>query len=388
MSEKVYKHSMFLMLILFLGLIGIMHIVIPDRTFSESENRVLEKRPQFSIKNLLNGKYTERFEKYISDQFPGRDLWIGIKSDAERAIGKKENNGVILGEDGYLFQKFDPPNKKDMDTKLQSINTLASTLQDSNTYFMLVPNSIKILEEKLPAHIPLEDQKIYIDQIQNSIGEEIKFVDVYDALYAKKDEYIYYKTDHHWTSHGAYYAYRALAQAMEFIPLDLEDFDIKTVSDSFYGTLYSKSGFRRIEADTIEIYTPKAPGEYVVEYVEEGITADSLYNMDNLKKKDKYTIFLDGNHPEVRIMTSAGSNRKLLIIKDSYAHSIIPFLACHFDEIYMIDPRYYSGDIKALALEKQVTDILVLYNAATFFELGQGLIPCTSSITHLPFQFP
>lgn len=375
MSEKVYKHSMFLMLILFLGLIGIMHIVIPDRTFSESENRVLEKRPQFSIKNLLNGKYTERFEKYISDQFPGRDLWIGIKSDAERAIGKKENNGVILGEDGYLFQKFDPPNKKDMDTKLQSINTLASTLQDSNTYFMLVPNSIKILEEKLPAHIPLEDQKIYIDQIQNSIGEEIKFVDVYDALYAKKDEYIYYKTDHHWTSHGAYYAYRALAQAMEFIPLDLEDFDIKTVSDSFYGTLYSKSGFRRIEADTIEIYTPKAPGEYVVEYVEEGITADSLYNMDNLKKKDKYTIFLDGNHPEVRIMTSAGSNRKLLIIKDSYAHSIIPFLACHFDEIYMIDPRYYSGDIKALALEKQVTDILVLYNAATFFELGQGLIP-------------
>ena len=375
MSEKIYKYSMFLILTLFLGLIGIMHITMPDRTFSESENRVLEQRPQFSIKNLLSGKYTERFEKYISDQFPGRDLWIGIKSDAERAIGKKENNGVILGKDGYLFQKFDTPNKDDMEAKLESLNSLASSLKNIDSYFMLVPNSIKILEEKLPAHIPIEDQKRYIDRIQNSIVNEINFVDVYEALYAKKDEYIFYKTDHHWTSHGAYYAYRTLAQAMGFTPLDLGDFDIITVTDSFYGTLYSKSGFRRIEPDSIEIYIPKTPGEYTVEYVEEGITNDSLYNMDNLKKKDKYTIFLDGNHPEVRITTSAGSNRKLLMIKDSYAHSIVPFLACHFDEIYMIDPRYYSGDIKAIALENSITDILVLYNAATFFELGQGLIP-------------
>lgn len=366
---------MFLILTLFLGLIGIMHITMPDRTFSESENRVLEQRPQFSIKNLLNGKYTERFEKYISDQFPGRDLWIGIKSDAERAIGKKENNGVILGKDGYLFQKFDTPNKDDMEAKLESLNSLASSLKNIDSYFMLVPNSIKILEEKLPAHIPIEDQKRYIDRIQNSIVNEINFVDVYEALYAKKDEYIFYKTDHHWTSHGAYYAYRTLAQAMGFTPLDLGDFDIITVTDSFYGTLYSKSGFRRIEPDSIEIYIPKTPGEYTVEYVEEGITNDSLYNMDNLKKKDKYTIFLDGNHPEVRITTSAGSNRKLLMIKDSYAHSIVPFLACHFDEIYMIDPRYYNGDIKAIALENSITDILILYNAATFFELGQGLIP-------------
>lgn len=375
MSEKIYKYSMFLILTLFLGLIGIMHITMPDRTFSESENRVLEQRPQFSIKNLLNGKYTERFEKYISDQFPGRDLWIGIKSDAERAIGKKENNGVILGKDGYLFQKFDTPNKDDMEAKLESLNSLASSLKNIDSYFMLVPNSIKILEEKLPAHIPIEDQKRYIDRIQNSIVNEINFVDVYEALYAKKDEYIFYKTDHHWTSHGAYYAYRTLAQAMGFTPLDLGDFDIITVTDSFYGTLYSKSGFRRIEPDSIEIYIPKIPGEYTVEYVEEGITNDSLYNMDNLKKKDKYTIFLDGNHPEVRITTSAGSNRKLLMIKDSYAHSIVPFLACHFDEIYMIDPRYYNGDIKAIALENSITDILILYNAATFFELGQGLIP-------------
>ena len=371
---------MCLMLTIFLCLIGIMHIIIPDRTFSESENRVLEQKPKFSIKNLSSGKYTERFEKYISDQFPGRDLWIGIKSDAERAIGKKENNEVILGKEGYLFQKFDTPNKKDMEAKLQSLNELAISLQDIDTYFMLVPTSIKILEEKLPANIPIEDQKMYIDQIQNSIGDEINFVDAYDALYAKKDKYIYYKTDHHWTSHGAYYAYRALARDMKFTPLDLEDFDIKTVTDSFYGTLYSKSGFRRIEPDTIEIYTPKVPEKYTVEYVEEGITANSLYNMDNLKKKDKYTIFLDGNHPEVKITTNAGSNRKLLIIKDSYAHSIVPFLACHFDEIYMIDPRYYNGDIKALALQNHITDILILYNAATFFELGQGLIPLAPAL--------
>src|SRR5690606_36342096 len=137
--------------------------------------------------------------------------------------------------------------------------------------------SIKILEEKLPAHIPIEDQKRYIDRSQNSIVNEINFVDVYEALYAKKDEYIFYKTDHHWTSHGAYYAYRTLAQAMGFTPLDLGDFDIISVTDSFYGSLYSKSGFRRIEPDSIEIYIPKTPVEYTVEYLEEGITNDSLY---------------------------------------------------------------------------------------------------------------
>lgn len=366
--KTIYSWAMLLMLLSFMSSIGIMHIIIPDKTFSESENRVLEQRPIFSIQNLINGKYTERFEKYISDQFPGRNFWIGVKSDTERAIGKRENNEVLLGQNGYLFQKFNAPDKENISKKLKAIRSIALSLRNVHTYFTLVPTAIEILEEKLPAHAPVEDQKLYIDQIKNGLGNEVKFIDVYEELYARRDEYVYYKTDHHWTSRGAYYAYRSLAQVMGFTPLESKDFHIETVTDSFYGSLYSKSGFRRIDPDTLETYTPKLKMRYTVEYIDEGKTADSLYNMDNLQKKDKYTIFLDGNHPAIKITTNIGNNRKLLIIKDSYAHSIVPFLACHYEEIYLVDPRYYNGNIKNIVSENSIDDVLILYNVITFFE--------------------
>lgn len=135
------------MLLSFMSSIGIMHIIIPDKTFSESENRVLEQRPIFSIQNLINGKYTERFEKYISDQFPGRNFWIGVKSDTERAIGKRENNEVLLGQNGYLFQKFNAPDKENISKKLKAIRSIALSLRNVHTYFTLVPTAIEILEE-------------------------------------------------------------------------------------------------------------------------------------------------------------------------------------------------------------------------------------------------
>lgn len=156
---------------------------------------------------------------------------------------------------------------------------------------------------------------------------------------------------------------------MGIIPLDKEDFRIQRITDQFYGSLYSKSGFRHIRPDGIELYLPKKEASYKVEYVDEQRTADSLYEMGNLAQKDKYTVFFNGNHALIKITTvHPEGKRKLLVVKDSYANSLLPFLTEHFSEIYVVDLRYYGEDLKALVRQHGIRDMLLLYNVNTFFE--------------------
>ncbi|MBU5483683.1 hypothetical protein KQI86_05025 [Clostridium sp. MSJ-11] len=366
--DKLYKNILALLLLGYLISIFAVNIIIPQRKFSESENRVLQEKPKFSLDKLLKGKYTSDYEKYVADQFPIRDFWIGVKSSTERVMGKKDNNGVYLGKDGYLFQMFNKPEEKDFKNKIESINSFSSQNPKINKYFMLVPNSIEILEDKLPMFASPDDQKLYIDKVQNSLDKSINFVDVYSPLKDKKNEYIYYKTDHHWTTKGAYYAYKVLASAMNFTPKTEEDFNISKVSDDFYGSMYSKSGFRGLEPDSINLYLPKNEQNLIVSYSDKDENSNSIYTMDNLNKKDKYTVFLDGNHPVVKISTQVENGKKLLIIKDSYANSFVPFLLDHFNEIYMVDLRFYNENLNDLINKNNIDNALILYNVNTFFE--------------------
>ncbi|MEW9097035.1 MAG: DHHW family protein [Clostridiaceae bacterium] len=366
--DKLYKNILALLLLGYLIIIFAVNVIIPQRKFSESENRVLQEKPRFSLDKLLKGKYTSDYEKYVADQFPIRDFWIGVKSSTERVMGKKDNNGVYLGKDGYLFQIFNKPEEKDFKTKIENINSFSSQNKEINKYFMLVPNSIEILEDKLPMFASPEDQKLYIDKVQNSLDKSINFVDVYSPLKDKKNEYIYYKTDHHWTTKGAYYAYEALASAMNFTPKEEEDFNITKVSEDFYGSMYSKSGFRGLEPDSINLYLPKNKQNLIVSYSDKDKNSSSIYTMDNLNKKDKYTVFLDGNHPVVKISTEVKNDKKLLIIKDSYANSFVPFLLDHFNEIYMVDLRFYNENLNDLINKNNIDNLLILYNVNTFFE--------------------
>lgn len=344
------------------------NIVTADKNFSDSENRTLQQKPKFSMDRLIEGKYTSNYEKYISDQFVGRDFWIGVKSATEKLLGKTENNDVYLGKDGYLFQKFEKPNIKNLENKLNTINNFASNNKNTHVYFMLAPNSTKILEDRLPSYASPADQRDYINQVNHGLGKDIKFVDVFDTMNSNKDKYIYYKTDHHWTTEGAFYAYEDLGEYMGYSPLKKEDFKITKVSDEFYGTLYSRSGFRNIKPDTIEVYTPKEETHYKVWYSDEKKERDSFLHLENANKKDKYTVFFNSNHPLVKIETGINNHKRLLVIKDSYANSLVPFLTNHYSEIYMVDPRYYTDSITDLAKANSVDDILLLYNVNTFSE--------------------
>lgn len=367
--DKIYKYVMAALLLLFIGALAVLNVVTPDREFSEAENRVLEKRPDFMLLSLAAGKFTSSYEKYVSDQFLFRDAWIGVKTDADRAIGKKESNGVYLGKDGFLIQRFNPPEDRAVEDKAEAIRAFDFATPGVRKYMMLAPTAAMLLQDKLPAYAAAGDESAYADQVRHALPAGIRFVDVYPALSDEREQPIFYRTDHHWTTTGAYYAYRELCKHMGVIPLDKEDFRIRLVTNEFYGSLYSKSGFRHIRPDRIELYLPKKEADYKVEYVDEQRTTDSLYEFGNLNKKDKYTVFLNGNHPLIKITTARPEGKKkLLVVKDSYANSLLPFLTEHFSEIYVVDLRYYGEDLTALVRQHGIRDMLLLYNVHTFFE--------------------
>lgn len=336
--------------------------------FSDTENRVLEQTPHFSFNQLFHGNYTGNYEKYIADQFTFRDFWIGVKSDYERALGSKESNGVYLGKDGYLLQHYNKLKENDFRDKIEVINNLAKRTPDINKYFMMVPNSVEILRDKLPRYAPVDDELADINRVRDSLDRSIKYVDVYSSLYAKRNDYIYYKTDHHWTTKGAFYAYEGLEKEMGISTRGENHYNITEVSDNFYGTLYSEGGFRGLKPDSVELYIPKVNQNYTVEYYDEKKITSSLYNMNNLIKKDKYSVFFGGNSSLIKISTDNKSGKKLLIIKDSYANCFIPFLTEDFSEIYVVDPRYYDQSISDLVKGNSISELLILYNAKTFFE--------------------
>ena len=236
---------------------------------------------------------------------------------------------------------------------------------------MLVPNSCEILKDKLPNYAPNEDELKYMNKIKNGLNKKIKFINVYNELKNKKNEYLFYKTDHHWTTDGAYYGYKKFISSIGLKYNKKSYYNIKTVTNDFYGTLYSKVGFNYSGGDKIKEYIPKSKQKYKVEFYDgEDMksSASTLYKNENLKTKDKYAVFLGGNHPLIKITTKANTNKKILIIRDSYANCFVPFLTSHFKEIYMVDLRYYGDDVNKLIAKNKIDDALILYNVITFFE--------------------
>ncbi|USG67896.1 DHHW family protein [Brevibacillus ruminantium] len=366
--DKTNRKLPGLLLLLFISVIAALNLFAPDRTFSESENRMLEQLPHFSWKTLMAGTFTSDFEKYVSDQFVLRDLWIEAKSETDRIMGKKESNGVYLGKDGFMLKKFTPPSDEDLKEKIAAIHAFCDATPDLTKYMMLVPTAQSVLTDKLPSYASDNGELAYREKVQRSLRENLQIVDVYPALAGKREQSLFYKTDHHWTTTGAYEAYQVLGREMGFEPKVKDDFRIEKVTDTFYGSLYSKSGYRHVKPDSIEFFLPKDNGRSSVEYVDEQQSTDSLYAMENLRKKDKYAVFLNGNHGLIKITTGNREGRKLLVVKDSYANSFLPFLAEHFQEMYVVDLRYYEGNLQKLILEQHLNEMLLLYNVQTFFE--------------------
>ncbi len=373
------KRNSIITTVVFCALIGTLTVasmVNPVREFSETENRTLAQKPKFSFAALFTekdeDKYTLKYEEFITDQFVARDSWITVKNYAELALGKKDSGGVYFADDGYLIEKHEYE-KEQLEANIGYVGVLLENTRDKyNVRVLIAPTASLVLSDKLPTFAPVWNQAALLDKM-DELGN---FVDVRDAFSSylettETPEQLYYRTDHHWTTLGAYYAYVELCTSLGFEATKYEDFTKTVLSDEFYGTLASKVN---IKTEPDVLYTLDSDFSLTVNYNNGEKIADTIYELSHLETKSKYSVFLNENQPMVEINTENKNGRTLLLIKDSYAHCMVPMLASNYENILILDLRGAKGGIVSNFIpmfeEKgySIDDIVVLYNAENFTE--------------------
>lgn len=353
---------------LILGL-GLAHWLTPDATYSENENRFLQTAPTISSKVILSGKLDDEVEDYLADQFWLRDSWTALRSRVKMTLQNKDIGGVYLCEDGYYVEKFtqNDLNEKRLASNLKYLQTFFTVCEGQMTpehiTFLLVPTPGYILQDKLPAYATLFDQDAVFETVKETLPG-INLPDLRETFLAARDSMqLYYHTDHHWTSAGALLAYQKWCQSMGQTAPAASDFTIESY-EGFRGTLYSKVLDANAAFDTVELF--RFPGDDALSVVYDNATHPSCYDLTKLAQKNMYEVFLGGNFPTVTISGGAENGRKLLVVKDSYANSFLPFAAADFESITVIDLRYYLGSMQTLLSENGITDVLVLYSTTNF----------------------
>ena len=376
------KKVRIIIIIVFIGffvLISGASLIIKDREFSPNENRYLAETPELSWDNILSGKFQDGLEDYLRDQVCFRDGWITVKTGIQKACGDTDIGGAYVGKDGYDFEKITPEDvdEKQVDRNIKAVEdyfmTASETIDKQKLSFLLVPTSGLVMQEKLPKNARLFDQAKYIDQVQKAM-KDYNFVDVRDTLMDHNEEYIYYKTDHHWTSAGACLAYEVWSEHTGGEAEKKDELAENVVSDKFRGSLYSKILDADSTYDEIWTYGLQKDDAFgskdCTVMIDEKQQLDSIYDDEKLQEKDKYAYFLGGNYGQVHIQNqkaaSKAKGKNILIIKDSFANSFVPFVTQDYENIYMVDLRYYNGDMKAYLQEHEITDVLVLYNISNF----------------------
>lgn len=342
------------------------NIIIPDHKQSETENRPLQTFPSWNTEHVLSGQYTKDLNTWFSDQFVCRDQNIHIKYLIQKTFGAKEIQDVFLTKQG-LIEKTAEPNKEQLERNLSAINTFKQNNPELNVGFVTVPNAVSIKKEYLPKYAVTLNQDKQIDNIYSKLDDSIVKIDLRNTLKKHKDEYLYYKTDHHWTSLASYYAYQDIAKAFNLETTKQSDYTIYPVTTSFEGTLANKTGSVNIK-DEIDIYVPKDKCDYVITDESTNKKSRTIYHSDALETKDQYTVFMGGNKALFHINVDNNSKRHLLLIKDSYANGLIPFLIPQFNSITVIDARYYFEDYTRLIKDDLITDVLFMNNTNTFVQ--------------------
>lgn len=361
-EKKGFRISHLITTIVFLAFIfgfSIAGIISKDRKFSEMENRTLQQFPEFSFSSLKNGSFTSDIESYMSDQIFLKDELVSLKTDCDRLLKKNYQNGVYFGKDNYYLQDY-KENKNQIDTNITSINNFAATIKNNaSVTFLLAPNAISVMNDKLPKVTQTDDQLKSISYVESKLSKNISFYSPYNDLHKayKNGTQVYYRTDHHWTSEGAKIAFEGLMKNMgESIPN--VKYSIEKI-DNFYGTLYSKAPSAFTKSDSVNLYT-NPDNKITVTYTGSSGDNTDLANTDDIKQnslfvdkfkteKDKYKTFLGGNFDLLNIESQGEDDDNVLIIKDSYANSTMPFFADKYKHITVMDMRYYHMQAESVS---------------------------------------
>ena len=381
-----------LMIALFAVVLLVIPIVtaaLPKQERSDNENRSLAKMPTLIDKNKWNkaegiddylkavkwkyinnreGKaFKDDFETYFCDHMAGREIWVKTSNKLSQLSGQREINGVYTLND-QLVQTFKDYDESAVEASVKAMNAFAERFSDIPMYLMLAPTAQEVFGSKIPSYTGLMSEKAFIDEVYGKM-ESVGTIDCTSYISGHADEYVFYRTDHHWTSLGAFYAYQAAAKSLDYSAYGLNAFNIETVSRDFRGTLYSRTLDDGIKPDVMEYYF-LANGEPDVKMQcrndREVNEYDSLYVREYLDVKDKYSSFTGSNVPIVTIETNVDNEKNLLIVKDSYAHSLVPFLSKHYNKITMVDMRYINTSLNSLIKMDEFTEVLFMYNVIGF----------------------
>lgn len=352
------KKILTLLFVLFVFGFAAAAILLPDTLFSPMENRNLAQMPQVTVDSVLSGSFEQDFETAFADQFPARNLWIGVKSAFEGLLGKRENNGVYICKD-RLIEDIGMPDAERIEQNIRLVNRFVEGCEVS-VYFTLIPTAALVYEDELPKGAPVCDERALIDYISDSVAAES--IDTVSAL-ENGEGNLFYRTDHHWTSEGASLGAKAVLKAMGYT-VSASDAEPVTVTEEFYGTLYSKAGRWSVQPDTMEIYVPQE-GSTVTRIENGEETEGALYDYDKLTEKDKYAFFMGGNQP-LAVVKTGHEGKKLLLVRDSYADSEIPFLCEAFSEIHVVDLRYYKTGLLSYIEENGIDEVLISYSIRNF----------------------
>lgn len=339
--------------------------VTPKVDFSEKEKKVLASPPKLTAQTLTDGGFFSGVDTYISDHFPLREMWVGAAAYGNLLIGRNGAGGVYKGKDGWLIAKPHEENSLQFQQNLHSLQKFREAY-GKDIFVMPVPSTGYIMEDVLPAsHMEYRDDQVY-QALAGLAG--IQLIDLRDSLKeAANSGQVYYKTDHHWTSYGAFQAYQSfLNQAFPGTLVDEQNYGVTEIED-FYGTSYAKSGYWMTGADTIELWQNPALEHVHIEITDDDIgsavEANSVFDFSYENKADKYPVFLGGNHSLVKITNPGAANRKILLVKDSFANAFAPFLAEQYEEVYLIDLRYSrQRSVSAFITENEIDDVLFLYS--------------------------
>ena len=396
-----YLLSILFLIIIFAG--GVLFIIVPHKTISVNEKRKLSPFPTLTFQNYYSGKYTDSIDLYYSDNFLFRDDLISIANKIKDNKGIKSSDIVIYSknkESNNLIDKNKQVKADILDTvkivnddheyqniksvivyKNRALQMFAGSSKmaanfsklmgeyklafpNVNVYCMAVPVGGDFY---LPSNINKNNEIKFINSLYNSLSNGVVPIRAYEYMKPHYKEYLQFNTDHHWTGRAAYYAYEAFCNTIGISQVPMEKLNRKVIK-GFLGTLYyyTLSPELKNNKDSVEYF--KIPNETkTVYYTKNSNTPDkgNLY-AESARGCNSYGVFLGGDFPLIKIVSSIKNNKKILVLKDSYGNAFVPYLASHYEEIYVIDYRYYEGGVKNLVKINNITDILFAHNVFMF----------------------
>ena len=327
----------------FITFLGVASFFGSKSDVSDTENRKLAELPRITAEKLYRGDISKELGTYITDHFAGRSTWISAKTALQTELSESIVNGVFVS--GERLLAIDAPQKAPISANAD-IFSIYDEKYDGTVYFAAIPTSSGVYGDILPAFIDNRSDSQQISAFYDFLSSDIRKIDAYNILKMQKDNYIYYRNDTKWTSYGAYCVYKTVVQKLGFLPISYDKYTIEHVTNRFRGNLYNRTLSKKTDADIIDIYD-YAEGAKVLSCIctgSDGSTFEGcIYDRSRLDSSDMYSMYLGEAVPFMKITTSANTEKKLLVIKDSYGDCFIPFLTQHYKEIAVISPEDMEG---------------------------------------------